>query len=176
MEHSHNEHHEVGVAPQQRRVKDFIPLIVIFSIIIAFTAGMLLNLGRWDTVYAMRNFMGGFFVIFGSFKLLRWKGFVDAYGIYDLIAKRSRLYGYAYPLIELGLGIAYLAAFELLTVNIITFIIMTISALGVANELRKKNRIPCACLGVVFKIPMTTVTLIEDLLMAGMACAMIVIG
>jgi hypothetical protein len=51
---------------------------------------------------------------------------------------------------------------------------MLISALGVANELRKKQTIMCACLGTVFKIPMTYVTLFEDLLMASMALYMLV--
>ena len=50
---------------------------------------------------------------------------------------------------------------------------MVIGAVGVAGELRKKNQIPCACLGVVFKIPMTTVTFIEDVLMAVMAILML---
>jgi hypothetical protein len=52
---------------------------------------------------------------------------------------------------------------------------MLISAAGVARELLKKNRIPCACLGMVFVLPMTTVTLLEDLLMAVMATAMLLL-
>jgi hypothetical protein len=50
---------------------------------------------------------------------------------------------------------------------------MLIGAAGVWRELRKNNQIPCACLGVVFKIPMTWVTFIEDVAMAAMAAAMI---
>jgi hypothetical protein len=51
---------------------------------------------------------------------------------------------------------------------------MLVSAAGVARELWKGREIMCACLGVVFKIPMTYVTLLEDLLMAAMAGFMLV--
>ena len=98
---------------------------------------------------------------------------MDAYAIYDLIAKRSRIYGYAYPLIELALGASYLFGYRLLAMAWITLTLMILGSIGVAAELRKKNKIPCACLGVVFKIPMTWVTLIEDLSMAAMAAVMI---
>ena len=51
---------------------------------------------------------------------------------------------------------------------------MAISSIGVAIELSKKKEIMCACLGVVFKLPMTYVTLLEDLLMAAMALIMLI--
>ena len=178
-DHSHDhgdhamqaDHTEVPKTP----FKDFIPLIVIFSVIILFTVFMQLRASDADVMFAMRNFMGGFFIVFGGFKVLNWKGFAEAYSMYDIIAKRSRAYAYAYPVIELALGLAYLLAFQLLLTNIVTLVVMIVGSIGVANELRKKNQITCACLGVVFKIPMTKVTLIEDVLMATMAAVMILI-
>lgn len=113
--------------------------------------------------------------MFGFFKVINLKEFALAYSSYDLIAKRIRLYGYVYPFIELTLGVAYLSSFSLPFINTITLIVMLISAAGVARELLKKNRIPCACLGMVFVLPMTTVTLLEDLLMAVMATAMLLL-
>ncbi len=154
-------------------IKDFLPLIIIFSVIFILTGGMIWRLGHWDTMFAMRYFEGFFFLIFGILKLLNWKGFVDAYSTYDIIAKRSRFYGYLYPLIELVLAAGYLFSFQLLLVSWITLILMLISSIGVAEALRKKNQIPCACLGVILKIPMTWVTFIEDILMAIMAAVMI---
>jgi hypothetical protein len=163
------------VAPK-RKLKDFAPLIIIFGIILLHTWFAVWHTGTFDWLYAMRMFEGGFFIVFGLFKLLNWKGFVDAYSTYDLIAKRSRTYGYAYPLIELALGAGYLLNYHVQTVAWITLVLMTVGAIGVWGELRKKNQIPCACLGVVFKLPMTWVTFIEDMLMATMALIMIVIG
>ena len=174
MEHNHIHNHDnTEIKPPKTPFKDFIPLIIIFAAIIFFTVIRVVTTADTDLMFVMRNFMGGFFIIFGGFKVLNWKGFVEAYGIYDIIAKRSKIYGYLYPLIELGLGVAYLTAFNLIWINWVTLIIMLIGAIGVAQKIAEHEVIPCACLGVVFKIPMTKVTLIEDLLMAGMAIWMI---
>lgn len=157
------------------KLGDFIPLIVIFSVIIAFTLLRQLYFGVWSGTQAMQDFMGSFFLVFGAFKIMNWKGFAQAYAMYDIVAKRSRGYAYLYPLIEIGLGLAYFIGLYLSIVNWITLLVMLVSSIGVGKELLKKNQIPCACLGVVFKIPMTKVTLFEDLLMAAMALLMIVI-
>jgi hypothetical protein len=50
---------------------------------------------------------------------------------------------------------------------------MSISAYGVWKVLKVKGEIQCACLGTVFKVPMTKVTLFENLFMAAMALYMI---
>ena len=153
--------------------KDFLPLIFIMSIIM-YTALMIHYHGPWDAYYAMRHFEGAFFVIFGRFKLLNLNGFVTAYRLYDIVAKRSVLYAYCYPIIELGLGIAYLIAYRPLLTNTVTLLIMIIGTIGVANALMQQKKIACACLGAVFKIPMTIVTLVEDILMGLMALVMII--
>ncbi|MFG0292813.1 MAG: hypothetical protein ACF8MJ_06615 [Phycisphaerales bacterium JB050] len=43
------------------------------------------------------------------------------------------------------------------------------------KPLRKKRKIHCACLGTALNLPMTKVTLVEDLTMASMAAAMLVL-
>ena len=93
--------------------------------------------------------------------------------MYDLISQRFYFYGYIYPFLELALGFAYLFEWYLFAVNIITFLLMLISAIGVFKELAKGKHIACACLGAVFKVPMTYVTLAEDLIMAAMAFIML---
>jgi hypothetical protein len=52
---------------------------------------------------------------------------------------------------------------------------MGIGAIGVYIKLLKKEEIPCACLGTVFKVPMIWVTLAEDLLMVAMAVIMLIL-
>lgn len=154
-------------------IKDFLPLIVLFSVITLFTA-----VRQWlnccNTMDAMSDFMGAFFIIFGAFKLIKWHSFATAYQEYDILAKRSKIYAYAYPVIEVMLGLAYLLRIAPRATSLITLILMLISGMGVFNELRQGKQIVCACLGTVFKIPMTYVTLVEDLLMAGMALYMLI--
>lgn len=171
MENMQHEHH---MHEQKVGVKKFLPLIVIFILIALFTLFMTLTNPGADVRFAMQMFMAGFFLVFGFFKTLKWSTFAEAYSSYDLVAMKSRLYAYAYPAIEIGLGLAYFFGWRLYTINIVTLVLMLISALGVYIALRKKEEIVCACLGTVFNIPMTKVTLFEDLLMALMAFIMLV--
>jgi copper chaperone CopZ len=123
----------------------------------------------------MSDFMAGFFLVFAFFKLLNLSGFVRAYRGYDLIASRSKAYAYLYPFVELALGVAYLIRWNPVATHWVTLIVMLVSAAGVLNALRRGHIIECACLGTVFRLPMSKVTLIEDLSMAVMAAAMLVI-
>jgi len=160
---------------QQSKIKEFLPLVVIFSIVFGLSISAEFYYQNWNTTRFMQNFMAAFFIIFGGLKLLNWKGFVEAYQTYDILAKRSVFYGYLYPLIEVALGTAYLLRWNLRLTNLITLVVMSVSAIGVAQALRQKRKIQCACLGVIFKIPMTKVTLLEDVLMGVMAFVMLLI-
>jgi len=46
--------------------------------------------------------MGVFLTVFAGLKLIGYKMFTMMFAGYDLIAKKSRLYASAYPVIELG--------------------------------------------------------------------------
>jgi len=117
----------------------------------------------------MQNFMAAFFLAFSFFKLLNLKGFAESYSSYDIIAKKWPGWGYLYAFIELGLGIAYLVNFNPMVTNAVTFVVMTISIIGVLQSVLNKKKIRCACLGAVFNLPMSTITIIEDALMIGMS-------
>jgi hypothetical protein len=54
-----------------------------------------------------------------------------------------------------------------------TLILMLIGSIGVLRALLDNRAIRCACLGTALNLPMTTVTLVEDLGMAAMAAAML---
>jgi hypothetical protein len=123
----------------------------------------------------MYDFMAGFFIIFSFFKIININSFAQAYSTYDLIAQQWYSYGYIYPFIELSLGIAYIMRFHLEIAHWITFVLMIISSAGVYKALQEKRELDCACLGTVFKLPMTYVTLAEDILMGLMALVMILL-
>ena len=159
-------------APESK-IKKFLPLIIIFSSIILFTATSVFIRGSWSTIFAMRMMMGSFFLIFGAFKIFNIRAFAEAYSTYDILAMRSRIYAFIYPFLELLIAFLYLSDIGGIYRDIFTFILMVISSIGVIKKIRQKEEVPCACLGMVFKIPMTSVTLIEDILMALEALFMI---
>jgi hypothetical protein len=153
------------------------PLIIIITLITLVTISfavkdLLMEQFKWSVV--MMNFMAGFFLIFSGFKLIDLKGFAEGYSTYDLIAKKFFGYGYIYPFIEFSLGILYATHLVPPIVNLITFVVMGFSGIGVAIKIAKHEQFQCACLGTFLKVPLTKVTLIEDFGMAAMAALMIV--
>lgn len=177
------EHHSLVVdtphthiSPKKLGIKDFLPLIIIFSIIIIFTTTTTLLHTPFEWSFAMRMMMGSFFTIFGLFKIFNLKPFADAYQTYDIIAMRSKIYSYLYPFFEILIAILYLADIGGVYRDIFTFVLMMVSSIGVIIKLKQKEEVPCACLGMVFKLPMTKVTLVEDLLMSAEALFMIILN
>ncbi len=102
------------------------------------------------------------------------RGFLDSFRTYDPKAKHSAAYARVYPFIELLLGIAMFTVTDLRPVFAATIVILGATTIGVARVLLDKKSIQCACLGTVFDLPMTKVTLIENSVMIVMAVGMLV--
>ncbi len=151
------------------------PIVLIFSYIAAISLIAGFSEGFFNYMTGMRIFMAGFFLTFSFFKMLDLKGFAESYSMYDIVAKKFKSWGYIYAFLELALGLAYALNFEPYLTNIITLILMTISIIGVLQSVLNKKKIQCACLGAVFNLPMSTVTIIEDGLMILMSFAMILL-
>jgi hypothetical protein len=120
-------------------------------------------------------FMGVFFVIFAGFKLFSLKDFAHGFQSYDLIASRTIIYAYLYPFIQLFFGVMYLLGQGGFALNILVIVVSVISGAGVLNSLVKKQKVHCVCLGNVIKLPLSTISLVEDLGMGAMALTMILI-
>ncbi len=161
------------VDDEKSRLETFKPLILIFLFITVVSVISSIEGGQMDLMKWMNYFMAGFFITFSFFKFLDLRAFADSYSMYDLLAKRVRAYGFVYPFIELAMGIAYLTHFEPKITYIATIAVMGFSSLGVIQSILDKKKIKCACLGAVFNLPMTTLTIIEDLLMVAMAVFML---
>lgn len=157
----------------QLTFKKLIPLLSIFGLIIVMTIGTAAYQSDYSGMNIMMLSMGFFFLVFGVFKLNNLQGFAKAYAMYDVIAMKSKVYAFCYPFIEIILGLMYLFFFGGIVRDLVTFVIMIVSAYGVWKALQVQDEIPCACLGTVFKVPMTKVTLFENLFMAFMALYMI---
>lgn len=150
------------------------PLFMIVAFIFGFSFLSQFPFDNFSLMIWMRHFMTGFFVVFSFFKLLNIKGFADAYKMYDIVAAKWNSWGYIYPFIELTLGVFYLINFSPLLTNTVTVIVLGVSSVGVIKSNLDKRKIKCACLGDVFNLPMSTVTIIEDLSMVVMAIGMLV--
>lgn len=164
---------EISVDEEKNFFETYFPLILIASYLIGGVLLREFQLGRFSAHAMMANFMGGFFIIFSFFKLLDLKGFAEGYSTYDIIAQRWSTYGKVYPFIELLLGVLYLFYEDLFLVNLLTMVVMGVSSIGVIKSILAGRQIQCACLGTIFKLPLTNITVFEDLLMALMSLAML---
>ena len=152
--------------------RSYKPLLIIVLYLLGTTLLLEFSNGMFQIKTWMAHFMAGFFLVFSFFKMLDIAAFAKAYQSYDIIAAKAKWYGYVFPFIELGLGIAYLLYSDNELTHLITAIVMFVSLIGVIKSVVQKTEIQCACLGTVFNLPMSYVTIIEDGIMLVMALLM----
>jgi hypothetical protein len=153
---------------------DYISLIVLTAVtLLAAGAKQFAYLHPFSSTDWMLDFMGFFFVAFAMLKLFDLEGFADAFQMYDLIAKHFRVYGYIYPFIELALGLAYLAQWQLPSVYCVTIIVMVWGATGVFWAFNQGLDLSRASVRSALHVPLSCVALIENVGMAAMALIML---
>ena len=165
--------HNEGAEQAKSWVATYKPILLIFGYITAAAVIAATQHSSFNWMHGMNIFMAGFFITFSFFKMLDLKGFAESYAMYDIVAKKIPAWGFIYAFIELALGIAYATGFQPLLTSIATLTVMSISIIGVLQSVLNKRKIQCACLGAVFNLPMSTVTIIEDALMIVMSAGMI---
>lgn len=161
----------VDSVTEKSKLQQLKPLLLIFLYLSA--AAFLLHIKNWNTVEAMLDFMGLFYIVFSFFKLLDLKGFPESFRMYDPLAKLIPAYAWAYPFIELGLGLLLLMRVQINAALCITVVVLGITTIGVSKTLWDKKSIRCACLGTALKLPMTEATFIENTIMLVMALTML---
>jgi uncharacterized membrane protein YphA (DoxX/SURF4 family) len=118
--------------------------------------------------------MGIILIGLSVLKLWDWKGFSNAFQTYDIIAKRSKLYSKAYPLLEMSIGIVLISQMFTRFAAMILAVVVFVSTVGVVQSIITKNEIKCACMGTKIKVPMTTLTLVENTIMFLMATSLLI--
>ena len=161
--------------PEDNRtwLQTYKPILVIAGYITLVSVLVAFYYEGFNGMMFMRTFMAGFFLTFSLFKMLDLNAFAETYAMYDIVAMRFKSWGYIYAFLELALGIAFAVNFEPVITNSVTAVVMTVSLIGVLQTVLNKKQIQCACLGAVFNLPMSTVTIIEDGLMIIMSIAML---
>lgn len=147
------------------------PVIALFSVA-ALTAVAVTWL-TLETVFAGQTiawFVAISMVLLGLQKLMDLEQFTTMFLNYDLLARRWVRYGYVYPFVETGAGLAMMA-------GVLTWVAapaaLFIAGVGAASVFKAvyidKREIKCACVGGDSKVPLGFVSLTENLMMIGMA-------
>lgn len=148
----------------------YVPLIVVLALATSMACAIQMRIG-FSITSVMNAFMGFFFCLLSMFKFFNLSAFVDGFSMYDVIAKRFRAYGFVYPFCELVLGLLFLAELFPLATNACTLVLMSVSAGGVIKSVSAGMNLRCACLGTVLNVPLSTVSIVENLGMGVMAMA-----
>lgn len=162
--------------PRKSGLAEYKPLGIIVGLIALGALSAAWQGSAFDWLQAMQYFMAGFFFVFSGFKLLDLKGFAQGYAQYDLLAKYWHGYGFIYPFIELGLGLAYVLMPAEPVLHLVTMGVMVFGGIGVSIKIAKKEQFQCACLGTFIDVPLTYVTVLEDFGMAIMAAGMLLLA
>ena len=168
-------HHSETLEEAKSWAETYKPILLIFGYVTAISIVVSWQSTGINFMVFMRIFMAGFFLTFSFFKMLSLKAFAESYAMYDIVAKKFNAWGYIYAFIELGLGLSFALNLSPVVVNWVALIVMTISILGVLESVLNKKKIQCACLGAVFNLPMSTVTIVEDAIMIAMSAAMLIL-
>lgn len=169
-----SEHADYHQRDDQRgkSIADYWPLIVLIAI--AILAALALKSGlNMAPMAGMHFYMGIALCLFAMLKLFDLSGFRDGFAMYDLVTKRFSYYAWMYPFIELLLGLSYLAFFAPVLTYLLTIVVFGVGTLGVYRALQNNIDIYCPCMGSVLKVPLSTVSLIEDVSMVVMALLML---
>lgn len=150
------------------KLKTYKPLIILFSYILLVSLGFQLT-QSFNVMQFMNHLMAGFFIGLSLFKMLDLKAFQEGFSSYDPLAQKSVKYGFIYPFIELTIGMLFLLNLMIPLASIITIIILSITTYGVVKRLRSPLKIQCACLGSGFNLPLSFVTVTENVVMIIMA-------
>lgn len=145
------------------------PLLIVFTFIFLVSAAYQISLETFDSHLFMNHIMAGFFIGLSFFKFLDLKAFSASFSSYDPVAQRWMNYGYVYPFIEFILGLLFVSGKALVLANTLTMIILSLTTIGVYKRLRSKSPFQCACLGTTFSLPLSNLTLTENVVMITMA-------
>jgi len=123
------------------------------------------NVKNYTNKDIMRHTMGNILIILGFLKLVNLNGFAEVFSKYDIIANNIGLYAYLYPFLEIYLGFALLKGYKLDTIYYTIIVIMSVSIVSVSISMSKGVQLRCGCIGSIFHIPLSYVTLSENLVM-----------
>ncbi|MEM6307537.1 MAG: MauE/DoxX family redox-associated membrane protein, partial [Pseudomonadota bacterium] len=127
-------------------------------------------LGPWALGTITQYFIASAMVLLGLQKLQDIPKFATMFATYDLLAMRWYGYGYIYPFVETGAGLLMLAGVLTWLSAPAALVVAGIGAFSVFKAVYiDKRDLNCACVGGDSTVPLGFVSLLENIMMVGMA-------
>lgn len=171
-EHSHVHDEKKKSFGQRLRPYLWLNLIIIGTLIFGGVATYLS--GYYELHVFLEYSMAAYFLAFGILQTVSLKKSAKMLQQYDPLAKRFPAYGYIYPILQILIGIGLLFWISPLIINAVAAIIVLINLVGVMNVLEEKKTVRCGCLGETMNVPVSWVTLTENIVMLLLCAGMVV--
>ena len=140
-------------------------------VIALFSAAGLMTLA---TSLGMTGFMGLSLGMLASLKLMDLNGFAKSFANYDLVTRRVKQYGKAYPFLELAIALGFLSGIAPLATGIGSLAVGLSGGASVVKAVYlDKKELTCACIGGNSKAPLGIVSFVENAMMAVMGAVLI---
>jgi glutaredoxin len=164
-----------GLPQKDKDAKTYMPVIVIFaSAALMALAVSWAAYGALLTVRAAEWFIAISMCLLAVQKLRDLDAFSNTFLGYDLLARRYVRYAYVYPFAELLAGVLMIAGALIWFAAPLALFIGTIGAVSVFKAVYLEKRdLKCACVGGNSNVPLGFVSLLENVLMVGMAVWML---
>ncbi len=157
------------IALEKTWFQTYKPLITVFIFITLVSLAYQVSMGMFNYHIFMNHIMAGFFIGLSFFKFLDLNAFSESFSSYDPVAQRWLGYGKVYPFIESVLGLLFISGKFLMLANALTILVLSLTTYGVYLRLQSKSKFQCACLGTTFNLPLSNVTIAENIVMIIMA-------
>lgn len=154
------------------KIQTYTPFFFLFFLSLLFSYFLLKN--NFTKTF-MESYMSSYLIIFGLVKTWNIKTFKKSFSMYDPLAKRSSAYAFFYPFLEILLGGLFFLNNNTVNLFLSLFIlfIFSINTVGVLAIIKTKKIVQCACVGTFFVIPVSSLTLIENMAMFLMSFLML---
>lgn len=152
----------------------YVPVIAIFAMAALMALGLGWMMGRPLGAGTAETFVALAMCLLAVPKLQDVESFATMFLGYDLLARRWPPYAYVYPFAEAAAGLLMLAhALDWLSIPLALFI-GTVGGVSVFYAVYVQKRdIKCACVGGTSRVPLGLVSLLENVMMVGMALWML---
>lgn len=164
-----------GAKPKAVDQTTYMPVIALFSVAALLAIAVTwLVLGTPVTGQTLAWFISISMVLLGLQKLKDIDRFATMFLNYDLLAQRWVRYGYIYPFIETGAGLLMFAGVLTWISAPLALVAAGIGAISVFKAVYiDKRELKCACVGGDSRVPLGFVSLLENVMMIGMAIWML---
>lgn len=145
-------------------ISKYLPIfyVYIFSLLISLNIVFFYDLNM-RSLYLY--FLGFFSLTFGILKIYNFRVYVQSVLEYDFIAQKVKLYAYLFPVFEIIFGILFILQKEYLFVEYLCISLFLLNIVVIANALEKRKNFACACMGGLFDLPLSYVSILESLTM-----------